>query len=246
MDEALKSPDMTERDPKKIVKRIMVINFAAIHTSTFTATNMLFDLFSCPNAAQAVAELREEVETVISENGGRWDKHAIAKLVKIDSAVRESLRLSTFMSHGMGRIVEQAGGVTLSDGLHLPQGTRIGTSTYSIHHDNAVYTNAMTYDALRFSRARECADTVLDGKNLSTVTTSDTFLAFGHGRSACPGRFFAATEMKLLLAYILVTYDVQVLAERPPNVFMGGNIIPPTKEKISVRRRKVCASASRE
>ncbi len=162
----------------------------------------------------------------------------------------------------------------MSNGLHLPQGTRVGTSTYSIHHDDEVYENAMTYDAFRFSRAREKISTpnsphlnghmrndshsssssdtssgtgrskaelakVLEGKNLSTVTTSDTFLSFGHGRHACPGRFFAATEMKLLLAYIVMNYDIKPLAVRPPNLFMGGSILPPMKATISVRRRKI-------
>jgi cytochrome P450 len=64
----------------------------------------------------------------------------------------------------------------MEDGLHLPQGTKVGTSTYSIHHDENLYQNANVYDALRFSRAREESIDMLKAKNLSTVTTSDTFL----------------------------------------------------------------------
>lgn len=30
------------------------------------------------------------------------------------------------------------------------------------------------------------------------VTTSPNHLAFGHGKHACPGRFFAATEIKII------------------------------------------------
>jgi len=247
-------PDPAERAPEKIVKRLMVVNFAAIHTSTFTATNVLFDLFSSPTAAEDVKELREEIETVLAENNGKWDKVAVAKLIKTDSALRESLRISTFMSHGMDRVVVDPKGVTMNDGLHLSQGTRIGTSTYSIHHDNSVYENASTYDAFRFSRVRaraakssethgalnkEDLAKVLEAKNLSTVTTSDTFLSFGHGRHACPGRFFAATEMKLLLAYIILNYDVKPFDTRPANIFLAGSILPPMKATISIKRRKI-------
>ncbi|KAL2065895.1 hypothetical protein VTL71DRAFT_3565 [Oculimacula yallundae] len=243
--------DPSERAPMKVVKRIMVLNFAAIHTSTFTATNMLFDLFSSPTAAEDVQEIRDEIETVLAENNGKWDKTAVAKLIKTDSAVRESLRISTFMSHGMDRLVVDPKGVTMNDGLHLPHGTRIGTSTYSIHHDNNVYENAKTYDAFRFSRVRagaaksngalnkEDLAKVLEAKNLSTVTTSDTFLSFGHGRHACPGRFFAATEMKLLLAHIILNYDVKPFEARPANSYIAGTILPPMKATIAVRRRKV-------
>jgi cytochrome P450 len=249
-------PDAAERTPQKIARRLMVLNFAAIHTSTFTATNVLFDIYSSPQAESIVAELREEIEQALARSNGKWDKSSIARLFKTDSAIRESLRFSSFMSYGMGRLVVDPKGVTLVDGLHLPQGTRLGTATYSIHRDNAIYPNADKYDAFRFSRAREESlasieeagvtnelgrkdfSKVLESKNLSIVTTSETFLSFGHGRHACPGRFFAAAEMKLLLAYIIMNYDVKPFETRPPNVFMSGTILPPMKAGICVKRRK--------
>lgn len=79
---------------------------------------------------------------------------------------------------------------------------------------------------------------VMESKNLSTLTTSETFLSFGHGRHACPGRLLAVTEMKLLLAYVIMNYDIKPLPKRPDNSFVGGTIIPPMKATISVRRRK--------
>jgi cytochrome P450 len=192
--------DGIENTPPKIAKRIMTLNFAAIHTSTFTATNILFDIYASPMANIYVKEIREEVEQALSESGGKWDKSTIAKLIKTDSAVRESLRISSFMCTGMDRVVVDPHGATMSNGLHLPQGTRLGTSTYSIHHDDSIYENAITYDAFRFSRPREISIAtgkariegngdkmqysvkkeglakLLESKNLATVTTSDTFL----------------------------------------------------------------------
>jgi len=154
--------DPVERTPQKIAHRIMTLNFAAIHTSTFTATNVLFDLYSSPSVELYIKEIREEVVQALAESGGQWDKTAIAKLIKTDSAVRESLRISTFMTTGMDRVVVDPHGVTMNTGLHLPQGTRIGTSTYMIHHDDSIYENAKNYDAFRFSRPREAA--ILAGK----------------------------------------------------------------------------------
>lgn len=40
MAEAIKNPDPKERSAEMIAKRVMATNFAAIHTSTFTATNI--------------------------------------------------------------------------------------------------------------------------------------------------------------------------------------------------------------
>jgi hypothetical protein len=45
--------------------------------------------------------------------------------------------------------------------------------------------------------------------------------------------------MKLLVAYIMMNYDVKPLTIRPPNSFIAGSIIPPMKKTISVRRRKL-------
>lgn len=168
--------DPVERTPQKIANRIMTVNFAAIHTSTFTATNILFDLYASPLVDTYVKEIREEVAQALSESGGRWDKNTIAKLIKTDSAVRESLRISTFMSTGMDRVVVDPHGATMTNGLHLPQGTRLGTCTYSIHHDDGVYENAMTYDAFRFSRPREIAITAgkarMEGNGTETMQST--------------------------------------------------------------------------
>lgn len=79
--------------------------------------------------------------------------------------------------------------------------------------------------------------TALDLKTTSLVTTSDTYLAFGHGRHACPGRFFAAQEMKLMLAYVLQNYDIEKLKEKPPSTMLMGTNVPNEKAKIRVKRR---------
>jgi len=233
-----KEPVQAEKKAEKIAHRLMVLNFAAIHTSTFAATSVIFDIFSTPPEDGVIPSLREEIRQVLSDNDEQWSKEILAKMVKLDSAVRESLRLSTFLTKGMDRLVVDPNGVTMENGLHLPRGTVVGSTAYSIHHDNHFYENAMKFDAFRFSRAREGSSSVLDGKNQSIVTTSETFLSFGHGRHACPGRFFAASELKLLLAYVIMNYDVKPLPSRPPNANLAGTILPPMKATIEVKRRK--------
>jgi cytochrome P450 len=44
---------------------------------------------------------------------------------------------------------------------------------------------------------------------LFTSTAADS-LYFGHGKHACPGRFFAATELRLLLAHLVTHYDLRL------------------------------------
>ena len=76
--------------------------------------------------------------------------------------------------------------------------------------------------------------------NKAFPTTSNEYLAFGHGRNACPGRFFAASELKLILAYALFNYDIKVTpGRRPKNKWIGQNRIPPFEATIRIKRREV-------
>jgi len=44
--------------------------------------------------------------------------------------------------------------------------------------------------------------------------------------------------MKMMLAYILNTYDIEPVPERPKNIWVGSNILPPMAAKVRVRRKK--------
>lgn len=53
-----------------------------------------------------------------------------------------------------------------------------------------------------------------------------------------PGRFFAVGEMKMMMAYLLLNYDVKTVdGVRPKNIYMGGVVIPAPKAKLMFRRR---------
>lgn len=71
----------------------------------------------------------------------------------------------------------------------------------------------------------------------SSVTVGDTFLSFGHGKHACPGRFFASYEMKLMLAHLIQHYDVDLMAERPANQVIMEVMLPSESTQIRVRRK---------
>lgn len=90
-------------------------------------------------------------------------------------------------------------------------------------------------------------DSFLASKNLSLVTTSSQFLGWGHGKFACPGRFFAATVMKTLLALVLVNYEIEpLIGARPQNISIGETVIAPRKVTLKVRRRTKATLPSEE
>ena len=72
------------------------------------------------------------------------------------------------------------------------------------------------------------------------VATGSTLLHFGHGKHACPGRFFAANELKGMLAHLVLEYDVRFKdgESRPPSMEFGPILVPP-KAQLEFRKRQV-------
>ena len=63
---------------------------------------------------------------------------------------------------------------------------------------------------------------------------------FGHGRQACPGKFFASYEIKSILPHVLSTFDIALVDEkegRPKNICSGAMVAPDETAKILFRRR---------
>ena len=54
-----------------------------------------------------------------------------------------------------------------------------------------------------------------------------------------PGRFFAANELKAMLAHILLNYDVKMAdgGGRPENMWFGRSSLPNTKANVLFRKR---------
>lgn len=85
--------------PRELVTRIQFMNFASIHTTLLVLgypswlmkmyTHSLYYLAANPEYAEP---LREEIEAAIKEYG--WTKHAVMKMRKLDSFIKEALRLN--------------------------------------------------------------------------------------------------------------------------------------------------------
>ncbi|KAK3402657.1 cytochrome P450 [Sordaria brevicollis] len=212
--------------PVILTNRILVISFAAMHTTSFAITHVLLDLAA--SKQEYIDALRSEVESVLAEHGGKWNRRALSQMVKLDSTLRESQRLNMVACIGIGRKVVVKEGVITPSGVKLPYGANVFVPAYTVMHDEELYNDAESFKPFRFAEeSRE-----------AFPMTSCKYLAFGHGRSACPGRFFAANELKLMLAYILLKYDTELTpGKRPENKWIGQNIIPPMEATIRIRKR---------
>ncbi|KAI0800573.1 cytochrome P450 [Fomes fomentarius] len=215
---------------ESIVERILLVNFAAIHTSSNSITHALYDLAAHP---EYIRPLRDEIEPLIAAEG--WTKAAMGKMWKLDSLLKESSRINGISLTSITR--KALKDVTLNDGTFLPAGTLIVAASYPTHFDDENYASAAEFDPFRFSRMREAEG---EGAKHQFVNTSVEYIPFGHGKHACPGRFFAANELKAMLAYIVVNYDLQLPNEgpRPENIYFGANVIPNPSGEVMFRKRK--------
>lgn len=204
------------------------LTLAAIHTTTETTSQAVFDLCQYP---EAVEELRREVVQVIGEHG--WAKTSLYKLKLMDSFLKESQRVRPMSETSMNRFVEDE--ITLSDGTVLPKHSRI--NVMASYMDPKVYENPETFDAARFMKMREQPG---NETSWQFVTTSSEHMLFGHGQHACPGRFFASNEVKIALCQMLLKYDWRFVPgeSRPDAQSFETSIGVSTTGKVEFRRRK--------
>ena len=56
--------------------------------------------------------------------------------------------------------------------------------------------------------------------------------------ASSPGRWIASNQLKLMLAYMSMNYEIQHKGQRPVNWVLGDAIVPPETATMMVRRRK--------
>ena len=177
--------------------------------------------------------LRNELDEVIADTP--LSKTNIPKLKLLDSFCKESQRLNPLRQMGFVRKALQP--VVLHDGKVLPPGTHIAFAAAQRAGDECVFTNPAEFQPWRFAKLRE--GTGQENKHLFVSTDPDEMLFFGYGNHICPGRFFAETEMKVVLAHLLRHYDMKFPPGegRPGNIQTPDGLIPDATKNFLIRKR---------
>lgn len=97
-------------------------------------TNTLLDLYTSPQSADFVAGLREECERVYKAHDNKWTKNAVNELHRVDSTLKESMRLSGIGFQALLRKVVQKDGVNIGN-THIPGNTIVAVPSGAIHRD---------------------------------------------------------------------------------------------------------------
>ncbi|KAL0568867.1 hypothetical protein V5O48_013108 [Marasmius crinis-equi] len=215
-----------------ICVRILTNNFGAIHTSSVVFTNALYHLAANP---ELVEPLRREVETAVEKDG--WTKSAVLQLRLVDSFLKESQRRAGFTTQSlvsMPRIALKD--IKFSDGTVIPAGTKIGAASHYTHTHEEIYPTPNEFVPFRFADGTGSAK-----RPEQMVTLHLDWLLFGGGKHACPGRFFAVTELKIMFAHLILNYDVKFKRDDmgfPPSVQFGYTKSPNPDVKVMFRKRE--------
>ncbi|KAJ5361617.1 cytochrome P450 [Penicillium brevicompactum] len=224
-----------EKEPGKysefeIAQSITSAVFGAIHTTTQVLVHCLFELATRP---EYVKPLQDEVQEEFDRHGG-WKKEGIESMLKLDSFIKECQRFNPLDSGSLARCATND--FTFSNGLKVPRGTFVFAPNAPVLFDERNYSNPYEFDGYRFYRLGQKTGKPQDFR---FVATNSKYLQFGDGRHTCPGRYMASDEIRLMLGYILLHYDVATKdgGPRPKNVLFQKILFPDMKASVVLKQR---------
>lgn len=202
------------------------ISAAAIHTTSQTVTAVLYNLATYPEYQDM---LRQEAREVLNAGCGEYTLESMAQLKKLDSFIKESQRMDPITVMTVQRKVLKS--LTLSDGTYIPKGTLTSVAAEAVSADPTNYTNPDQFDGQRFYDL--CQESPELEKSSQFYSTSKSHLHFGTGRHACPGRWLASHEIKLVVLAFMERYEIKLKEGegRPKNLrYQSLNAPNPTGE----------------
>lgn len=129
--------------------------------------------------------------------------------------------------------------ISLSDGTTLPAGTKVLAPQAAISRDEQHYPDPDTFDALRFYKMRQ--ESSESSNRWQFTSLHDTNINFGAGKHACPGRFFASNEIKMILSHLILNYDIRLKPgeSRPKPMAIVMTKAPDPNAELEFRRRSM-------
>lgn len=119
----------------------------------------------------------------------------IASLKYLRACIDEAMRLSPPKAGSIPR--ETGAGGIIIDGVSIPEGINVGTSTYALHRDPDIYKQPYEYRPERWLQRPH------DPRLYAAFTP------FLKGPRACPGKAVAYIAMQTVLFHMLREYDIE-------------------------------------
>ncbi|TQS34898.1 hypothetical protein Golomagni_04700 [Golovinomyces magnicellulatus] len=246
-------PPEKRGDLKYMTTLLLNLSFASIFTTSITALHIIYDLATY---REYIPILVDEIKEVMAEEGCettadgnmRLRKTSLPKLLKLDSFLKESQRISPLSIVILERVVTSY--LKLSTGHVIPKGTHLVFPSWEVYTgSSSLHVDGLTkplneFDGLRYLKLRQLPG---NANRHFFVSTSPDSLEFGYGVHACPGRFIANNQIKVIIIELLMNWDFRFSGDvkmeggawrRPKNRFMKFEIRADQEASLEFRRKK--------
>ncbi|KAI9330465.1 cytochrome P450 [Zopfochytrium polystomum] len=189
----------------------------SVLTTVGKAANAIYDLAAHP---KLWSELRQEMDAVLGPEGDLRNvtRKDLLRMTKLDTFLRQSLALAAPLQSP--RVLTKDW--VTPNGYFIPRNSYVALYSHYLHRTDDKLDVSGNF-TINLKGAEEETD-----KAKTAATRSSNHLVFGSGRSACPGRFLAVIDIKLLLVALLSRYDMVQAGDlsQQPKMFPGQRGLP--------------------
>ncbi|KAH8423907.1 uncharacterized protein LDX57_001659 [Aspergillus melleus] len=198
--------------------------FASVHQTVVIMTYVVFELARHPECQESIVLTDLSPSSPVTVDSLRDAIHA-------ESFIREVLRMK---GEAITTVRSPRHDLELA-GYFIPKGSLLQPMVYPSNRSPEYTTNPDTFDGMRWTQNRKLA-----------TTTGPGHLSFGLGRWACPGRFLAVAEIKLVILTLLAQADLE-LVDGEFTLADKLNIVgtPPRGRMVMKRRLRTGTSGGR-
>ncbi|XP_055301643.1 probable cytochrome P450 9f2 [Sitodiplosis mosellana] len=195
----------------EIIAQCFLFFLAGFDTISTSLSFMAYELALNQDIQQKLYEEIREVNE--SLNGGRLTYDTLPKMKYFDQVISETLRKWPSIFTTSRKCTKDFEFELDGKKILIERGQEVRFPIYSIHHDPEIYENPEQFDPERFS-----------GENKHKIKPG-SYIPFGIGPRNCIGSRFALMEMKALLFYLLLNFNIQPYDETEIPLKIGRSTI---------------------
>ncbi|KAJ7364505.1 cytochrome P450 [Mycena albidolilacea] len=198
------------RPPLEDIKLDTLIAIQAGFESPSTTTSLAcYFMLSTENGRQW-DKLRDELDAAFPDPLGSLSTDVLAQLPYLNAVINEALRLglANYVPRSVGK-----GGVMI-DNKYIPEGVNVALAAYSLQRSpENFYPDPLEFRAERW---------LPGGLGPNSITDKSVLYSFSSGPYACIGKGLAYQEMRMVLARLVLTFNLELASDFDPNAFRKG------------------------
>ncbi|EAT76903.1 hypothetical protein SNOG_15808 [Parastagonospora nodorum SN15] len=181
--------------PEHQAQSLLGMWFAAAHQPWMNIDFIMLHLCRRPDIQEALIEEIGSLEDLT------YDR--LMELPLLDSFIKETVRLHPLDTLAVRRKALKQ--YTFASGSpQVAAGATVAVSSYDMMHNSTDYPSPNDFQLRRFM------ETGSSVKGTRFTEVSEKFPIWGYGSLACPGRFHASLVMKLVIAHIVMRYNMKL------------------------------------